>query len=95
VEAGVGEHGDRVHRGGDRGPGRALQAAVAGVLGGQHVDAPGAERDGVRDRGVIGDPAVGEEPAAPADGRQHAGDGRGGEHGVGQRAVGQAHFGPG
>jgi hypothetical protein len=47
VEAGVGEHGDRVHRGGQRGPGRARQADVAGVLGGQHVDALGAERDGV------------------------------------------------
>jgi hypothetical protein len=29
------------------------------------------------------------------DGRQHAGDGRGGEDGVSQRAVGQAQLGPG
>ena len=81
-----------MHRGGERAPGRVRQAAVARVLGGQHVDALGAECDGVRDRGVVGDPAVGEQLAAPADGRQHPGDGRGGEHRVDRGAVGQAHL---
>jgi len=47
LEAGVGEQGDRVHRGAERAPRRVRQAAVAGVLGGQHVDALGAECDGV------------------------------------------------
>ena len=95
LEAGVGEHVDRVHRGLDRAVGRARQAAVARALGGQHVDAFGPERDGVRDRGIVGDPAVDQETAAPGDRRQHPGDCRGGEHGVGQRAVRQAHLGPG
>jgi hypothetical protein len=54
----------------------------AGVPGGQHVDLSGAERDGLRDRGVVGDAAVDELTAGPAHRWEHARDRGAGHDGV-------------
>jgi hypothetical protein len=94
-QAGREKLGEPVHRGAGRAAERRRQGPGAGIGGGQHVDALGAELDGVRDRGVVAHPAVGEQPGAETHRRQQPRDGGAGEDGLDCRARRQPHLLPG
>jgi hypothetical protein len=53
---------------------------------------PGAQLDGMGDRHVVSHPAVHERAAIPRDGREDAGNGAAGQHGIEHRPVREKEF---